>query len=66
MRKEALRDILFQKYFQIENGILINGLVEKLSFIPEVWKRLHLLCENNTKYFDCFSSIEKCKKFLKK
>lgn len=61
MDKVALRDMLFQKYFQIENGILIINLVEKLSFIPEVWKRLHALCEKNIKYFDSFSQLEKCK-----
>lgn len=61
MNKEVLRDILFQKYFQIENGILISDLVDKLSFIPEIWKKLHSLCEKNIKYFDSFSSLEKCK-----
>ena len=61
MDKESLRNLLFQRYFQIENGILISELVEKLSFIPEVWKKLHFLCENNIEYFDCFSSIEKIK-----
>lgn len=61
MDKAELRDILFQKYFQIEDGILTSELVDKLSFIPEMWKKLHFLCEKNIKYFDSFSSLEKCK-----
>lgn len=61
MDKIALRDILFERYFQIENGILISNLVEKLSFIPEVWKKLHFLCENNIRYYDSFSPLENCK-----
>ena len=61
MYKEALRDILFKKYFQTKDGILISDLVNKLSFIPEAWKQLHLLCEHNIKHFDSFSQIEQCK-----
>ena len=61
INKDLLRDILFKKYFQIEDGVLISDLVDKLSFMPEVWKQLHLLCEENIKYFDSYSSLEKCK-----
>lgn len=60
MDKITLRDTLFQKYFQIEDGILISDFMDKLSFIPETWNELHLLCESNIKYFDSFTSIEKC------
>ena len=45
MDKATLRDTLFQKYFQIEDGILISDFVDKLSFIPKVWNELHFLCE---------------------
>lgn len=61
MDKETLRDLLFQKYFQEEKGILISDLTQKLSFLPETWKKLHILCEKNIKHFDFFSSLEKCK-----
>ena len=61
MDKSLLRDILFKKYFQVEEGILISDLVNSLSFIPEVWKKLHYLCVNNVKYFHPFSTLEMCK-----
>ena len=61
MNKSLLRDRLFQKYFQIEDGILISDLVNKLSFIPKVWSQLHFLCVNNVKYFHPFSTLEMCK-----
>jgi len=61
MDKDLLRDTLFQRYFHIEDGILVSDLVEKLDFIPEVWKQLHLLCEKNIRHFDSFSSLEQCK-----
>lgn len=61
MNKATLRDILFEKYFQIEDGVLVSDLLDKLSFIPNVWKELHLLCEKNIKYFYDFSSLKECK-----
>lgn len=61
MDKVVLRDMLFQKYFQVDDGILISDFLDKLSFIPEVWKKLHHLCEKNIKHFDSFSSLEECK-----
>lgn len=61
MDKSLLRDKLFQKYFQEEDGILISDLVNNLSFIPEVWRQLHFLCVNNVKYFHPFSTLEMCK-----
>lgn len=61
MDKETLRDVLFQRYFQEEQGILISDFTEKLSFVPQTWKKLHFLCEKNIRHFDFFSSLEKCK-----
>lgn len=59
MEKAELRDKLFSKYFDIEDGVLATDLVDSLSFIPELWKKLHILCENNVKYFDAWSTLEK-------
>ena len=50
--KDLLRDMLFQKYFQVEDGILLIDLVDKLSFIPKLWKQLYHLCEKNIKDFE--------------
>ena len=59
--KEELRNKLFAKYFEVEEGVNATELVDKLSFIPEVWDKLHTLCENNIEYFDEYSSIEDIK-----
>ena len=59
--KEELRDKLFAKYFEVKEGIKATELVDKLSFIPEVWDNLNALCENNIEYFDEYSSIEDIK-----
>lgn len=61
MEKTELRNQLFNKYFDIEDGVLATDLVDKLSFIPELWKKLHILCENNIQYFDAWSTLEKFK-----
>ncbi len=57
MDKDLLRNQLFEKYFEIEDGILAIDLVDKLSFITEVWKELHILCQNNIKCFDQYSTL---------
>lgn len=59
MDKIILRNNLFEKYFEETNGVLAVDLVDKLSFIPETWKKLHLLCEKNINYFDAWSELEK-------
>ncbi len=59
MDKTILRDKLFDKYFEVEDGIEAADLVNKLSFIPELWKKLHALCEKNIKHFDALSYLEK-------
>jgi len=61
MEKTELRNQLFNKYFDIEDGVLATDLVDKLSFIPELWKKLHILCENNIQHFDAWSTLEKFK-----
>lgn len=59
--KETLRNQLFDKYFEVEDGILATDLVDKLSFIPDLYEKLHTLCENNIRYFDAWSTLEKIK-----
>lgn len=55
--KDLLRNRLFEKYFEIEDGILAMDLVEKLSFIPDVWKELVILCKNNIRHFGPYSTL---------
>jgi len=61
MEKSLLRDMLFQKYFECVDGILVSDLLDKLSYIPETWKKLHLLCQNKIKHFHSFSALYACK-----
>lgn len=61
MEKSELRDKLFGKYFEVDDGVLASELVDKLSFIPEVWKNMHSLCVSNVKFFHPFSTLEKVK-----
>ena len=61
MNKELLRNCLFDKYFENQDGILASELVNFLSFIPETWKKLHKICEENIKYFDSYCTLSQCK-----
>ena len=65
MSKDELRDQLFAKYFEIEDGILATDLVEKLAFIPETYNYLHNLLEKNVRYFDSYSYIQCIKEVSK-
>ncbi len=61
MNKDTLRNNLFEKYFENQAGIVASDLVTTLSFIPETWKKLHAICEDNIEYFDSYSDLELCK-----
>jgi len=61
MEKAILRNKLFNKYFEIEEGIPAIDLLDKLSFIKEVWEQLHILCATNIKHFHPYSSLDSCK-----
>lgn len=61
MDKDSLRNMLFDKYFEVDDGVLASELVNRLSFISNVYKELHLMCEKNIKYFDQFSSLKTIK-----
>ncbi|MCI8575720.1 MAG: hypothetical protein HFI09_04545, partial [Bacilli bacterium] len=58
-----LRNQLFAQYFKVEDGILATDFVDKLSFLPKLWKRLHVLCEKHIQYFDSLSTL-KCFKLI--
>ena len=48
--KESLREKIFTKYFKVEEGVKLTELVDKLSFIPEVWNELHKGIFKNKSY----------------
>lgn len=45
MDKDTLRNNLFESYFDETEGIIASNLVDKLSFIPQTWSKLHTLCK---------------------
>lgn len=61
MDKVTLRENLFDKYFQIDDGIILKDLLGKLSYIPDTYNKLRFLCERNIKHFDLFSSLNNFK-----
>lgn len=61
MDKTELRDSLFQKYFEVKEGIPAIDLVGELSFIPYFWKLLNDLCQKNLEYFDSFDTLDMIK-----
>lgn len=61
MDKDTLRNKLFEKYFEVNDGVVAKDLADKLSFIKEIWKELHVLCEKNIKYFDKYSRLSAIK-----
>lgn len=59
MKKTELRNKLFDKYFENNDGILATELLERLSFISDTRKHLHKLCLKNIKQFHPFSKLFK-------
>jgi len=45
MDKDTLRNNLFESYFDEKEGVTATDLVNKLSFIPQTWEKLHILCQ---------------------
>lgn len=56
--KTTLRNNLFNKYFELEEGIPLKDLMIKINPIIETWISLHNLCEKNIENFDSYSSLE--------
>lgn len=57
MSKDKIRDKLISMHFKNSNSIEASSLTEKLKYIPNTWKRLHELCEENIEYFDKYSNL---------
>lgn len=62
MTKDELRNQLFAKYFEVEEGIEAKELMTKLKNIRETWKNLHALIEQNIKDFYNYDTLEQIKK----
>ena len=61
MSKDRLRNKLFDKYFEVESGIPLALLNERLSLVRNVWCSLRKLCEESIEHFDYFSSLDAIK-----
>ncbi len=58
MEKDELRNCLFERYFEVQEGIKAIDFVSRLSFIYDLYHELNGLCEKNIESFDCFDSIK--------
>ncbi len=61
MDKDELRNKLFNKYFEVENGVPLALLNEKLSLVRSAWYDLRKICEGGINHFDRFSSLDAIK-----
>lgn len=59
--KDKLRNQLFEKYFENQEGIVLTELVRIIEPIVEVWQKLHKNLQDNCEFFDMFSHIEMVK-----
>ena len=58
MDKDTLRNNLFESYFDEKEGVTATDLVNKLSFIPQTWEKLHILCQKNIRHFSKWNTLE--------
>ena len=60
MNKTAtqLRNQLFEKYFEVQDGIELSKLMQAIKPITNTWKQLFELLKQNVEDFDIFDNIE--------
>lgn len=61
MDRDELRNQLFEKYFELDEGIILKDLVKDLSFVVDIYKDLHKLFVENIVDYEEWSSLEKIK-----
>ncbi len=59
--KTMLRNNLFEKYFEVEDGVLLSELVESTRIITDTWNNLHKILENCIEDYDEWSHLEDIK-----
>jgi len=59
--KTNLRNNLFEKYFEVEDGVSLSELVDSTNFITKTWNHLHILFEKNIEDYDKWSHLEEIK-----
>ena len=60
-KSDELRNKLFEKYFENNDGILLSNLMSKLSSVIDTWGKLLSLFKENVDDFDDLSNIKMIK-----
>lgn len=61
-QKPELRNRLFEKYFEVEDGVNIKDLMDSIIVVTDTWQDLHKILEKNLEDFDSYTELEKMKK----
>lgn len=56
VEKTKLRNRLFEKYFELSEGVVLADLMKKISFVTKKYQILHKMFEQNLDDYDLFSS----------
>lgn len=58
MEKEQLRNQLFDKYFEVKDGINICDMMKQLKFISQTYKTLKKMLEEQIEDYDSYDTID--------
>lgn len=61
MEKVELRNKLFEKYFEVDDGVELGSFVKRVAYIQKIYQELQKIFEANVEEHDCFCSISKIK-----
>lgn len=56
-----LRNELFEKYFEVKDGINLSDLLRVINFITSVWKKISELLNKNIEDYDTYNRLETIK-----
>lgn len=59
--KDSLRNQLFEKYFEVDEGIVLSDLMNHMKPILQIWRNLDQIFEKNMDDYNCFRSVEAIK-----
>lgn len=61
MDRTELRNRLFEKYFEVEDGIVLSDLMKNVSGIVKVWQDLHKILESHAEGFKWYNEMDTIK-----
>lgn len=59
--KDKLRNRLFERFFENENGIILTDLVDMIKPVVGVWQNFHLMLQKNCEFFNEYSHLDTVK-----